>query len=338
MGEKSLTVCICVRDGEQWIDSCLAALVPDGKALGVPILVVNHNYQDGTALRFTSWQQQGGIKVHKFTVAGLAAVRDFAWRQSETNWVAFVDVDCVVAPGWMQQVLAQISKNQNRPSVAAIGGLNLVPRNRGRLYEMYALFLSTFIGGHNSILNREFTKEQSVDHVPTLNVIYRRSALETIGGFDLNFTRVCEDLDVSYRLRQAGFQCIASPKFSVDHYLRPTVLAWVQNIFLYGRGRFFHMRKNRNDFQPLFLIPGGIVLIYLGALLLDGAGGRLVGFSLVLTLLHLLSIGFFLAPKAMRERRTLSVWLGATGLVWLTHLAFGFGFLRQGISLKREFA
>src|SRR4029453_5317513 len=95
-----LTVCVCVRDGADHVDRCLRALVAETTQSGTQVIVGDHDPRDRTAELLARWacDYPQRVRVLHFDGEGLGAVRDFAWRQSRTEWVGFVDIDCAVQP------------------------------------------------------------------------------------------------------------------------------------------------------------------------------------------------------------------------------------------------
>lgn len=334
-----LTVCVCVRDGAEHVDRCLQALVSETSAFDASILVVDHASTDRTPELLASWEAEcERLSVMRFEGEGLAAVRDFAWRQSRTPWVAFVDVDCEVQPGWGNAVLESLRTYSPDPRCGGFGGANRVPQDGGLLYRAYALLLATYVGGHDSILNRTVDRHRRVDHCPTLNVTYRRSALEDAGGFDPAYTRLGEDLEMSRRLVQAGYTLWANPNMVVAHALRPTLRSWLRNMFLYGRGRCFHIKRHPSELHAKFLAPAAVVLAYVTAALWDIHSGGVPRWLAITAAVHLSSIAVLLAGEARRQGAQIVTWLTATGLVWLTHLVYGAGLLAELPRRRNRFA
>lgn len=327
----ALTVCVCVRDGVAHVDRCLKALLEQADALGVPVLVVDHASVDATPHRLEEWRQSHPqrLRVVRFEGHGLAAVRDHAWRATDTPWLAFVDVDCEVQGGWLQAVTDAIADASADSRWAAIGGGNRIPRTDLGLYRACSLLLATYVGGHDSILNRPVLERREVEHCPTLNVLYRRSALEDIGGFDADFTRVCEDLDLSRRLARRGYRLRAEPGMMVEHAVRATWSGWLRNMFLYGRGRCFHMKRHPGEFRVRFLAPPAVVMLYLIAVLMDLAWLRPPLALAALSLLHLSAVALLLAREQRRQRSGVATWMTASALGCLTHIAFGVGMLAE---------
>jgi GT2 family glycosyltransferase len=58
---------------------------------------------------------------------------------------------------------------------------------------------------------------QKVAWVSGANLMVRRSLFEQIGGFDENFFLYCEDVDLCYRINQAGFAVVSHPDAKIIH-------------------------------------------------------------------------------------------------------------------------
>jgi glycosyltransferase involved in cell wall biosynthesis len=324
-----LTVCVCVRDGAPYVDRCLQALLAETAPYGTPIVVVDHDSRDRTPQLLARWagEQPDRLRVVHFAGEGLGAARDFAWRQSRTAWVAFIDIDCAVQPGWARAVHAALQHHAPDARCAAVGGTNRVAQDGRLLYQACAVLLATYVGGHDSILNRTITEQRQISHCPTLNVVYRRAALEAIAGFDPAYTRVSEDVDVSRRLLRHGYSLWANPGMVVDHVARPTLRSWARNVFLYGRGRAFHLKRQPQDLQLKFLAPAAVVLVYLAAALVGLCNGGGLAWPALVAAAHWSGIAVLLVGEVRRQQADVRVWLAAVGVVWITHLAYGAGFL-----------
>jgi glycosyltransferase involved in cell wall biosynthesis len=308
--------------------------------MGATIIVVDHASTDETPRLLDRWLSlcPERLLVRRFEGDGLAAVRDYAWRQAETPWVAFVDVDCEVQPGWGSAVLEEIRRQSADPRCGGFGGANRVPSGGGPLYRAYAVLLSTYAGGHDSILNRTLSERQRVEHCPTLNVVYRRNALEEAGGFDPAYTRLGEDLEMSRRLALAGYTLWANPAMIVEHALRPTLRGWLRNMYLYGRGRCFHLKRRPSEFHPKFLAPLAVALAYVAAVVLDLCTGGAPRWLAAVVAVHVGGVAALLAGAAIRQRAGLRTWLAATAVLCLTHLCYGSGVLAELPRRRDRFA
>jgi cellulose synthase/poly-beta-1,6-N-acetylglucosamine synthase-like glycosyltransferase len=218
----------------------------------------------------------------------------------------------------------------------AFGGSNYVPRDGNWMRRACALFLPTYVGGHGSLLNRPAEEARAVDHCPTLNVVYRRSALEAIDGFDAAYTGFAEDVDVSRRLRSAGYTLWSNPPMAVDHAQRSTFASWLRNMFRYGRGRCFYLKRHPEDFHAKFLAPAVVVATYLLAAAIDVHDGVPYWLPIV-AVAHWLGVAALLLPESYRQRSSPTTWLAATMMVALTHLTYGAGLLAEVPRSSRRF-
>jgi glycosyltransferase involved in cell wall biosynthesis len=334
-----LTICVCVRNGQLFIDNCLSSLLRETQAFQTPRVVVNHLSTDQTLSILEKWAEfsAGRIKVFTCLEPGLAAARNFAWRKADSEWVGFVDVDCEVQADWGTGVYATLKAFTEDARCAAFGGNNQVPRAAGALYEAYALFLNTYLGGHNSSLNRKIHAQHRVNHLPTLNIVYRYSALMAVKGFDASYTRVGEDIDLSYRLRRLDYDLWIIPSIKVVHKLRAQVAAWARNMFLYGRGRIFFIKRNPPSFHPKFAVPLLLVVLYLALIACAAVGVVSVSAFLALASLHLFGVLAVIGWASVQSGSGFKAFLMAVGMVILTHLSYGLGSLKELFGSRGHF-
>ena len=69
--------------------------------------------------------------------------------------------------------------------------------------------------------------------MPAAAIVCRTAALRAVGGFD-EALRWGEDVDLVWRLVEAGWRCRYEPSVTVGHRARPTVPAWLRQQFEYG--------------------------------------------------------------------------------------------------------
>src|SRR5205823_3911648 len=68
----------------------------------------------------------------------------------------------------------------------------------------------------------------------TANASLRRHSFITAGGFDSIFKRA-EDVELAYRMRDAGARFVFLPDAGVMHYASRSFAAWSQTPYQYGR-------------------------------------------------------------------------------------------------------
>ena len=90
--------------------------------------------------------------------------------------------------------------------------------------------------------------------VPTAALVVRRAALEAVGGFDEEL-HVGEDVDLVWRLGQAGGTVRYEPGAIVRHPARQTVFGWLRQRFDYGSSAAPLARRHGAAVAPLSVSP-----------------------------------------------------------------------------------
>ena len=78
--------------------------------------------------------------------------------------------------------------------------------------------------------------------------VFRRTALEQVGGFDERFIRN-QDSELNIRLRKAGFQVWLDPRLKVDYRPRPGLVALAKQYWQYGWWRAITLRRHPSSMQ-----------------------------------------------------------------------------------------
>lgn len=155
--------------------------------------------------------------------------------------------------------------------------------------------------------------------------VFRRSALDRVGGYDPHFTRA-QDWEMNYRIRATGGVVWFDPDLVVTYRPRGSVRALARQYFDYGTWRREVMRTHTPTKTQLlrYLAPPVAVVGSLGGLAAAGLGWSW-GLALPLGYLALESVAAaVLAPRAGRG----AAWLPVVLLVM--HWSWGLGFLTSG--------
>ncbi len=131
---------------------------------------------------------------------GPAAARNSGWRVARAPLVAFTDDDCTADPDWLRAALAASGQAPD----AVIQGRTLPdPGERAD-------------GGP---LSRTVRVEQLGPQYETCNMLYPRSVLQSLGGFDETFGPgpAAEDTDLAWRAIESGYRTVFAPDAIVWH-------------------------------------------------------------------------------------------------------------------------
>lgn len=114
--------------------------------------------------------------------------------------------------------------------------------------------------------------------------VFRRSALERVGGYDPTFTRA-QDWEMNHRIRSTGGIVWFNPDLKVTYRPRSSIRTLVKQYFQYGQWRRKVMRQHPETTRSLsalryFAPPLAVLGIVLGSIL-GLVGGYLSAFPLV---------------------------------------------------------
>lgn len=158
---------------------------------------------------------------------------------------------------------------------------------------------------------------------------FRKSALQSIGGFDESMWRA-QDWELNYRLRRAGQLIWFSPELRVTYRPRSRVRDLARQMFDTGRWRREVVRRHPETAGLRYLAPPAtVVAIGVGAVLtgLGRVSGRpaltWLGLSAPAGYAGLILVGSAGAPRSLQPRAR--AWLPV--VLAVTHLSWGSGFL-----------
>jgi mycofactocin system glycosyltransferase len=180
------TIVVPVRDRAEALDRCLAALARDAR-----VVVVDDGSRDAGAIAAVC-ARRGARLLRREASGGPAAARNEALALVASELVAFLDSDCVPAPGW----IADLAGHFEDARVAAVA-----PRVLDPALDMGSRPAAVAPGTR-------------VSYVPSAALIVRRAALG--GGFDASL-RYGEDVDLVWRLHDRGWRVRYDPRVVVAH-------------------------------------------------------------------------------------------------------------------------
>lgn len=167
---------------------------------------------------------------------GLGYARRIGVEKSSGEFIGFIDSDMVVKPEWIQVLLSAL----NDRAIAGVedsqecGNPNCLP---ARL-ECYTW----------KLFWKRRSKFQFQRSIGTANSMWKRSALVQVGNFDPAFEHTSEDVDISCRLRRAGFKLVKLYDLLSYHFWRATWKDLWSQYFWYGYGAR-QLREKHKDLK-----------------------------------------------------------------------------------------
>jgi GT2 family glycosyltransferase len=212
------TVVIAVYNGAATIEACVSSLL----AMSYPrerfeIVVVDNGSGDGTRERLRAFG--GAIRVLHEPTRGAAAARNAGVRAARAATVAFTDADCTVEPWWLGALLPPLAN----PRVGVVGGpiLSRVDANRIERF------------GDRIHDQRRAIEEENPPYVASGNWASRVSVIVDAGYFDETLRRA-QDVDLAWRILQAGLELVYAPSAIVRHRNEQTIWGLIGEGYVHG--------------------------------------------------------------------------------------------------------
>lgn len=206
-----------------------AAAAETGPAAGPDVIVVDDGSGPHEAATISAAAQRFGARlVRREVTGGPAAARNTGWRAASTELIAFLDADCVAGPGWLGPLVAHFGD----PAVGAAAPrvIAFAPPGTPDLLARYERIRSPLDRGP---LQAPVRPRGRVPFVPSAALVVARDALAALGGFD-EAMKVGEDVDLVWRLLDAGRSVRYEPAVEVGHPCRSSWAAAIRQRVTYG--------------------------------------------------------------------------------------------------------
>ena len=253
-----ISVVIISKD-ESGLDDTLASVTGQVADLGEPgeIIVVDASagrldqirLGHAAAVQWLDFQPPPGVRL------SIPHQRNAGVRAAEGDIIVFTDAGCVPEEKWLARMVEPL-----------------------RLDETAVSGTSQDLSGEIAFPNQYIRRLQGTEgasylvECPTLNFAFRRTAYDTLGGFDETFD-YGSDVDFTWRLNDAGYRVLHIPDAVIRHDYG-TSRRQRRRSFMYGKGRARLYRKHRARrknmlredpvavIYPLFLLGLPLTLIF----------------------------------------------------------------------------
>lgn len=226
-----VSVVVCSYNGSKTLQECLESLMKLDYA-DYEVILVNDGSTDATeeiAAKFPT------VVYHHQENRGLSVARNVGAHLASGEIVAYTDDDCVIDEHWLHYLVRAMLDQQ----VEGIGGPNITPE----FDSWVAKCVASSPGNPSHVM----LDDRHAEHIPGCNMAFRRSTLLGMGGFDPQYRVAGDDVDVCWRLLDAGLDIGYAPGAMVWHHRRATVDAYARQQKGYGRSeamvRFKHPQR-----------------------------------------------------------------------------------------------
>ncbi|MFZ9981264.1 MAG: glycosyltransferase [Cyclobacteriaceae bacterium] len=246
---------------------------------------------------------------------GPGPARNFGFNQASGDFMISFDSDCIIPPGYLVAVVRFMRNHE----VDAWGGPDsghpdFTPLQQAMAYTMSGLFTTGGIRGGLKSIDRFQPR--------SFNMGISRKVFEYTLGF--RFDRYAEDIELSIRIRSAGFRTWLISDAYVFHKRRTSFKSFFKQVRNFGRGRIDVSRVHKGAIRPAHWLP----FIFTSGLFLGLFSGIFWTLILHVTLLVYGLYFILIFADAWRKTRSITSAILAvpSALVQLSGYAYGFIF------------
>lgn len=192
---------------------------------------------------------------------GRSIARNYGLERATGDYFIFFDSDCVIPPDYFKTLSAALDRNP----VDCFGGPDAAHESFSTTQKAINYSMTSFLttGGIRG------GKVQLEKFVPrTFNMGYSRKVWEKVGGFREMFS---EDIDMSTRIRQAGFSIGLIREAFVYHKRRVNMKLFARQVYVFGMSRITLKLLYPDSLKlvhtlPAVFVVGSLMLIALACL------------------------------------------------------------------------
>jgi len=264
--QPTVTVVIPHLKGREMLRRCLEAVLQT-RGSDFEILVVDDGSTDGSS-EMVGRNFPDVRLVRNKTTLGFAAACNAGIRASQGRYVALLNDDAMVTPGWLAPLVHALESDS---SVAAVQPKILSLHDPARFDYSGGAGGEMDIYGYPFVRGRLFeTIEEDTGQYDSIRpcfwatgaaVIFRCSALDQVGLFEERFFAHMEEIDLCWRLHWAGYTVLAVPEAVVHHQTAGTLATdSLRKMMLNHRNSLLMLLRNHTLSALLWVLPMRLLL------------------------------------------------------------------------------
>lgn len=230
----AISVVVCSYNGSATIRDCLESLIRVDYP-NYEVIVVN----DGSTDNLEQIVKEYPVRLITTANMGLSNARNTGMMHSRGEIIAYIDDDAYADKDWLNYLSYAFTHSTH----AAIGGPNIVPPEDGIISKCVA----ASPGGPTHVL----ITDEIAEHIPGCNMAILKKALTKIGGFDPVFRAAGDDVDICWRLQEAGYTIGFHHSAVVWHHRRNSIKAYWKQQKGYGKAEALLEKKWPQKYNAL---------------------------------------------------------------------------------------
>lgn len=205
------------------------------------------------------YKSQIDIKYFYKDNEGRSIARNYGMEHADGQYFLFFDSDCVIP----EQYIASLRKSLDAHYVDCFGGPDAAHESFSDTQKAINYSMTSFLttGG---IRGGKVRLDKFVPR--TFNMGFSREVWETVGGFREMFS---EDIDMSTRIRQAGFSIALIREAFVYHKRRISMKLFFKQVYVFGMSRITLYLLYPDSLKAVHWLPAVFVLGVIALIILS---------------------------------------------------------------------
>ncbi len=304
------SVIVPVYNRPQEVDDLLGSLAVQS-CRNFEVIIV----EDGSTVpceeQCDKWKDKVDVHYYYKSNQGRSIARNHGLERATGDYFVFFDSDCVIPPDYFATLTAEL----DREPVDCYGGPDAASDDFTDLQKAISFAMTSFwttggIRGGKVQLER-FTPR-------SFNMGYSRRVYEAVGGFREMFS---EDIDMSTRVREAGFSIRLCRPAYVWHKRRTSLSKFARQTHVFGMSRITLKLLYPGSLKIVHTLPALFTLVTAILLVLAVAWHRWA-------VLPLVAYAVLLWVSALIESHNVKIALLAVVASFTQLLSYGSGFIR----------
>jgi GT2 family glycosyltransferase len=268
-----LTVIIVSYNVRELLRKCLESVIRAGQGIDFEIYVVDNNSDDNSSSMVAGEFPQINL-ISNETNAGFSTACNQAIRLARGRYILLLNPDTLMGEDALTRCIEFMDSHDDAGAlgVKMVNGQGkFLPESKRALPSSLSAFFKSFglsfLFHGSKVFNRYYLTETGTDETSKSEVIsgafmfIRKKTLDKTGLLDEDYFIYGEDIDLSYRIIESGYNNYYFPQVTITHFKGcSTPKHKYDDIFHFYKAMRIYIRKRRAGgkfrYSSFFLIPG----------------------------------------------------------------------------------
>lgn len=219
--KKDLDISIVNYNTGEYLLNCLESIGQVNNEANIQVFVIDNASADGSFEKAKEEFPDFKFIKNKENL-GFSKAHNIALEKLDSEYILILNPDTKLQKGVISKMLDFMDKNID---VGAATCEILLPNGKIDLtaHRGFPTPLASFLyflgdASLYHLTNRNLDQSHEVDAISGSFFLTRKSVLDKIGLFDEDYFMYAEDIDLCYRIKQAGYKIMYVPTVSIIHY------------------------------------------------------------------------------------------------------------------------